>query len=205
MKTWVVTGGAASGKSAFTKALLSEYPESELFSSDACVHELLTADDKVIKAIQLTFGDSVIDKTTGTVVRAVLRDLVFDDEKARKKLEGILHPRVRKAFKEWKSQHEAEGAAQLLIAEVPLFYETAQEYPADAVILVAISAELQRQRIVETRNLSPEDADRILQAQLPLSRKLELASTVVWNEGDLSLLHLQIKILLQQLIFNDAS
>ena len=104
---------------------------------------------------------------------------------------------VRKALTALKARLEEGRNTQLLIAEVPLFYESAGEFPADLVIVVATEGTMQQQRLTGPRNLDPDTAGRIRSAQWPLSRKLEPADIVVWNEGSLPLLSLQARILVQ--------
>jgi dephospho-CoA kinase len=202
MKTWIVTGGAASGKSMFCQHLQALAPGTVLFSSDVEVHELMALDQ--IKAqIANELGSQMLD-AEGKVNRVALRDKVFASADERKKLEDILHHHVFKKLASLQEELTIAGKTELLIAEIPLFYETSSRYPADLVILVAISPTLQRQRMVSTRGLTTETADLILSAQLPLPQKLEKADKVVWNEGDPALLKLQAQLLLQPSVNHDA-
>ena len=196
MKTWIITGGAASGKSTFSRLLQELTPGSHIYSSDEAVHEIL-AQQETRDVLSAEFGNKILG-ADGAIDRGALREVAFRNEETRLKLESLLHPRVFYKFQELRNTLLAEGKAELLIAEIPLLYETQSDYPADLVVLVAISPTLQRQRIVSTRSLTTEAADRILSAQLPLSRKLELADKVVWNEGDPALLKLQAQLLLNQ-------
>lgn len=168
----------------------------QVFSSDEAVHAILE-EPLVLKTLVSEFGSKILGADE-KVNRSVLRELAFGSEKVRKKLESILHPRVFSSLENLQKTLSEQGNTQLLIAEIPLYYETQKDYPADLVVLVAISPTLQRQRMVGTRGLSTEVADRILNAQLPLSRKLELADKIVWNEGDPALLKLQAQLLLNQ-------
>lgn len=197
MKVWIVTGGVASGKSQFCTLLAGAAASAVVFDSDGAVHELLE-DADVARQVGDAFGPGVFDAAS-KVSRSALRALVFGNEENRKRLEAILHPGVYRALASLKARLEQERNTQLLIAEVPLFYEAAAEFPADLVIVVATEATMQQQRLTGPRNLDPDTAERIRSAQWPLSRKLELADIVVWNEGSLSLLSLQARILVQQL------
>jgi dephospho-CoA kinase len=198
MKTWIVTGGAASGKSTFAR-LLHELAESALFfSSDAAVHELLERPE-VVEKLSAAFGPQIIS-AKGVIDRGKLREIVFRDreEASRKLLEGILHPMVRAELEKLREEAGVKKA-QLLIAEVPLFYESAYDYQADLVIVVAVGPTVQMERLTGQRGLDKATAERICAAQWPLSRKLEAADKVIWNEGSAELLKLQAQLLLQQL------
>jgi dephospho-CoA kinase len=194
MKTWVVTGGAATGKSSFCKAVLELEPAARLVSSDEVVHALL-AEPQTARAVARAFGPEILD-ASGAVDRSMLRTRVFASKEARKKLENLLHPLVYTRLEKARDEAAAEGV-QLFIAEIPLFYEGSRTFPADRVILVAADDASQQRRMMETRGLDAATAQRILAAQLPLARKLELATTVVWNEGSPELLQSQAQLLLQ--------
>lgn len=197
MKTWIVTGGAASGKSLLCQTLGEIVPCSAFFGSDETVHSLLARPD-VIALLSAEFGPGVLD-SDGCVNRSALREVVFTDAGARSKLEAILHPLV---FEALMTRHDAlvrGRKSELLIAEVPLFYESCATFPADLVIVVATGATLQQERLTGLRGLDQSTAERIRSAQWPLSRKLESADKVVWNEGNRALLTLQAQILVQQL------
>lgn len=194
MKTWVVTGGAATGKSSFCKAVLELEPGARLVSSDEVVHQLL-AESQIAQAVAEIFGGDILEPSGG-VDRALLRTRAFASDEARRKLEGLLHPLVYARLKAARAAAAREGV-QLFIAEIPLFYEGARTFPADRVILVATGDASQQRRMMETRGLDEATAQLILAAQLPLARKLELATTVVWNEGSRESLQSQAQLLLQ--------
>lgn len=197
MKTWIVTGGVASGKSHFCRLLVEARPSAVLFDSDRCVHELL-ADPVVANQVAGALGAAVLN-TEGGVNRRALGGVVFNNPEARRRLEGILHPAVYQALSDLRARLAGDRNTELLIAEVPLFYESPRELPADLVIVVATEASMQQQRLTGSRHLDPGTAEQIRSAQWPLSRKLEPADVVVWNEGSLPLLRLQATILVQQL------
>ena len=195
MKTWVITGGAASGKSSFCQHLLTLEPAAVLFSSDEAVHEIFS--NKVIaQQVARIFDSSVLDGT-GAVDRAILRGKAFADDKARLKLESLIHPLVYENLERGRLAASEKGV-QLFIAEIPLFYECGTKLQADLVILVAAGDAFQRRRLMEQRGLDSDATQRILSAQLPLERKLELAQSVVWNEGGPELLQAQAQLILKQ-------
>lgn len=199
MKTWIVTGGAASGKSTFCQMLVDLAPEKVVaFSSDAAVHALYERPETAT-ALSSLLGVEVAGED-GKISRPALREVAFRDPSVREKLENYLHPQVLNAMKELQTASQVTGKAQVLIAEVPLFYESDSDFPADAVIVVASEAKVQRDRMTGERGLNADTAQRILDVQWPLRRKLELADKVVWNEGSADLLRLQAQILLQQLV-----
>lgn len=197
MKTWIVTGGVASGKSQLCNVIKDLVPASKLFNSDEVVHSLLASADTA-RVLSAEFGAGILDNE-GRISRSALRALVFDDARARQRLEELLHPQVFRALQDLREHLTHDRNTQLLIAEVPLFYESSAEFPADTVIVVASGATMQQERLTGPRSLDPDTAERIRAAQWPLSRKLEPADKIVWNEGSMTLLKLQAQILVQQL------
>ncbi|MEZ0385643.1 MAG: dephospho-CoA kinase [Verrucomicrobium sp.] len=198
METWIITGGAASGKSTFCKLLAEGSPRVASFSSDAAVHHIYQ-DKETAPKLAHVLDESVVGPD-GLVSRPALRELAFRDPSMRGKLEKFLHPQVYAMLEDLQATSLEGGKVQVLIAEVPLFYESQSDFPADAVIVVASESKLQHDRMTGERGLNADTAQRILDIQLPLRRKLDLADKVVWNEGSPELLRLQSQLLLQQLV-----
>jgi dephospho-CoA kinase len=175
-----ITGGVGTGKSSFLSALLKQLP-ADWFDADRCVHDLLAGDDSIREQIQEQFGLAAVGGD-GSIDRRVLRELVFDDESARCKLEAIIHPEVRRR---WQPRAEAarKDPQSILYLDIPLLYETGSEVECDRVVVVACSAETQRNRLSTNRGLAPELIQRMIGAQLDLAAKVARAEHVVWNDG----------------------
>ncbi|CAN5771757.1 dephospho-CoA kinase [soil metagenome] len=197
MKVWIVTGGAACGKSHFCQLLKSSCVQSTLFSSDETVHLLLNEDD-VKSEIASKLGPNLVLKD-GHLDKKALRESIFQDPSQRHKLESILHPRVFAAFAQLRDKLISESESQLLIAEVPLFYETKADLAEDLAIVVATDPSVQLKRLTEKRGLEASIAHSLLQAQMPLQTKMQLADIVIWNDGSEKALMIQAQILLQQI------
>jgi transcription termination factor Rho len=193
----LVTGGVASGKTSLCRLLKDNLGQGCVtFSSDEAVSTLLTK-SSVIQSLAKRFGSSILD-VNGAIMKGALRELVFQDEEARKDLEGMLHPRVFEAL-ESAIESGRQGGVKVLVAEVPLFYETGSKFKPDLAVLVATRSSLQSQRMVTERGLSAKAADDVIQAQWPLDRKLALADVVIWNEGTPKLLAMEAALLSKQL------
>src|SRR6202043_88858 len=175
MRSIGITGGVATGKSTVALhlfELLRRTGRVELFSSDFEARRLTDSDLVVQEEIRVAFGVQVFD-SEGNLARDRLRDLVFHDGEARKVLESILHPRIREG---WMSRTEGDG---LLLAEIPLLYETGAESYFDRIIVTACSHDSQVERIVVERRLLKELAEQIIQAQMDLEEKIRRADWVV--------------------------
>jgi len=188
-----ITGGIASGKSSFTKRI-APLLRGRVFDADREARRLLENDSDVRAALLQTFGPRVLQAgETGdapaTVDRAWLRETVFGDREARRKLEGILHPAIRKV---WMGEaRKAREEREWLVLDIPLLYETGAEGECDRVAVVACRTETQRQRIISERGLTAAMADRMLAAQQPLEEKIKRAPHVIWSEGAFEILEHQ--------------
>ena len=189
-----LTGGAATGKSTFRR-LLAERHRFEVFDADACVHELLASDQKIIAAVAHEFGGSALD-VSGAADRAALRRIVFADRQARQRLEAILHPAVRARWQQVLSSCQAKECD--FLADIPLLYETAAEAYFDTVTVVAASPRVQRGRLAG-RGLDSGTIEAMLASQLPIGEKVTRATSVVWNDGTLGALARQADLLLERL------
>ncbi|MBU3665677.1 MAG: dephospho-CoA kinase [Chthoniobacterales bacterium] len=173
-----VTGGIASGKSAFSHALAAIQPF-VCFDADAFVHELLSLNQSVISEIRAAFGDRAL-APDGTIDRHALRSRVFADVEARKRLETIIHPRVHRRWQQLRSECLAEGRD--FLADIPLLFEVGAQECFDASVVVGASPSVQLERL-SGRGLTREQAQAMIASQWPLADKLALATVVVWNDG----------------------
>ena len=191
-----ITGGVATGKSTVARQLFERLRGAvavELFSSDLEARRLTDRDFVVQQEIRAAFGSQVFD-SEGNLARDLLRDLVFKDGAARKVLESILHPRIREA---WIVRTGGDG---LLLAEIPLLYETGAESFFDRIIVTACSRASQIERIVIERRLLKELAEQIIQAQLDLEEKIRRADWVVWTDCPREITVQQVNLISQQVI-----
>jgi dephospho-CoA kinase len=191
-----ITGGVATGKSTVSRELaerLGRRLAVRLFSSDFEARRLTESDFVVQEEIKSAFGVQVCDPE-GNLARNRLRELVFHDAAARRILESILHPRIRKA---WISQTKGEG---LLLVEIPLLYETGAESHFDRIVVTACSRDSQVERILSERNLSRELAEQIIRSQMDLEEKTRRADWVVWTDCPAGITSRQIELILQEVI-----
>ena len=187
-----ITGGVASGKSTLT-ALLAGLLGSPVFDADACARELLRHDDAVAREVRAAFGPDVFTPA-GTIDRTALRNRVFSAEVERRRLEEIVHPRVRASWQGWLREQLQNGPGAVLLVEIPLLYETAAGPFFDRTIVVGCGREAQMRRLTGERRLSPEIAGRIIASQWDLSAKIRLCDHLLWNEGSLANLRSQAEL-----------
>jgi dephospho-CoA kinase len=191
-----ITGGVATGKSSVARVLnlkLASHLPVFLFSADFEARRLTDSDLAVQEEIRSVFGGRVFN-SDGTLARDRLRELVFRDASARNALEEILHPRIRQA---WVAQLQGE---RLLLAEIPLLYETGAEGNFDLIIVTACSLQSQRLRLVAERRMPPALADQVIGSQLPLETKIQRADRLIWTDCPPSTTELQLNRVAQNII-----
>jgi dephospho-CoA kinase len=168
-----LTGSIGMGKS--TAAGMFRRLGVPVHDADAAVHRLLAQDRRVIAEIAEAFPGAVHD---GSVGRQALGAVVFGDAAARRRLEAILHPRVRAATRRFLRRHAA-ARTPLVVLDIPLLFETGGDLLVDAVVVVSAPAFLQRQRVLRRPGMTETRFANINSSQLPDSEKRRRADYVV--------------------------
>lgn len=196
MKTWIITGGIACGKSTLCQWLKENVPHVAHFDADVCVRELYEK-NRIKEKLRRSFGKGIFT-AAGGVDRTTLRKTVFDVARKRRILQEILHPAVRSACRMQQMEAAANPDVTLFIAEVPLYFETGALYPSDLVVVVAVEPAQQRERLRSRSNLDDAMMDKVLCTQWPIMDKVAKAGAVVWNQGSQAGLSRQGYLLLQR-------
>lgn len=182
-----VTGGIGSGKSRVA-AILAGLLQAELFSADRVCHQLLEPGASGWRGIVAAWGERYL-AADRTLNRPALRTDVFRDAALRRQLEAILHPLIRNTLKNSMAAVDINGGT--CIVEVPLLFEVGWQDDFDAVVAVYAPAPVCIARIVDRDGIAPEEAGRILGAQMSPEEKAGLAGHVIDNSGLWSLTYLQ--------------
>jgi len=185
MKVCGLTGGVGMGKS--TAAGFLREHGAQIVDTDELARQLVQPGQPALAAIQTAFGKKVIG-STGELNRGELAQIVFADANDRKKLEAILHPRIRE---KWLAQLEAwrDEEQPLAAVVIPLLFETRAESFFPKIICVACSAASQRERLLD-RGWTPEQIEQRNAAQMPVEQKIARADFVIWTDGTLGI-HMQ--------------
>lgn len=189
-----LTGGIGSGKT--TVANLFGELGAGLVDTDEIARALTGPGMAAVAEIGDRFGAEYVT-ADGALDRGRMRRLVFTDAKARRDLEGILHPLIR----EQSRRMIAKTSAPYTVIVVPLLLET-QHYRgyANRVLVVDCDPEIQVERVMKRSGLSREEVLAIMATQLPRDERLRNADDVVDNEGDLAALKPQIAPLHRQFL-----
>ncbi|HEY8468717.1 MAG TPA: dephospho-CoA kinase [Longimicrobiales bacterium] len=176
-----MTGNIASGKS--TVARVWERLGARIIDADELARRAVEPGSPALSRIAREFGPGVLEPGGG-LDRAALRDLVFRDEGARRRLEAIVHPEVARLRAEEERKLEREGVA-IVVNDIPLLFEAGLEDQFDVVVLVDAPEEVRLERLVRDRGLTPDEARRMIEAQMPAEPKRRRADVVIDNAGTL--------------------
>ncbi|MBT8099151.1 MAG: dephospho-CoA kinase [Gammaproteobacteria bacterium] len=174
-----LTGGIASGKS--TVADIFEGLGASVIDTDVIAREVVKPGEQALEKIRDEFGDDVINDSGG-LDRSAMRRIVFGDDDARKRLEGILHPLIRD--RTMAAARTAGGAYQVIV--VPLLVESPLQQFVDRIVVVDCDERVQIQRLMARDAESEGQARRILAAQSSREERLKIADDVVMNDSDLT-------------------
>ena len=180
MKLFGLTGGIGMGKS--TAARLLADRGVSVIDTDDLARQLVQPGQPALEEIRNVFGPEFIS-TDGQLRRSELARKVFSDNAALKKLEAILHPRIRKLWKNDIAKWRNEGRVCAVVI-IPLLFETVAESEFDAVICVACSSVTQRQRLRE-RGWSDEQIDGRLLSQWTIEKKISQSNFIIWTDTTL--------------------
>jgi 23S rRNA pseudouridine1911/1915/1917 synthase len=207
----VITGMPGCGKSALLRALAASPEAPPVFSADACVAGLYGPGGDGASLIARSLGRQMLTPE-GAVDRPKLLSMLLENPSLRREVEGLIHPLVRHALREFWAEH---SAASLAIAEIPLFFEAGwlggkpdkkpgqknmqNRRMADVAVGVRCPESLRRGPLRESRNLAPEALAAFESWQWPEDRKLEACDLVVDNAGSLEDLTREASALLERL------
>ncbi len=181
-----LTGGIGSGKSRVSDAFARLGVP--VIDTDIIARELVAPGQPALDEIRAAFGDAVFT-AEGELDRRALRQRIFSQPDQRRKLEAILHPRIRA---EVRRQIAALSTPWVLVV-IPLLLESGQGDLVQRVLVVDAPVELQRARTTQRDQISEEEVDRILAAQLSRERRLAAADDVIVNDGSLADLQQQVE------------
>lgn len=173
-----LTGGIASGKSVIA-TMFAELGV-PVIDTDLIARQVVMPGQPALAEIRAAFGAGVIT-ASGTLDRKAMRKAIFADADCRRRLEAILHPRIRE---ETIRQAEAADADYQLIV-VPLLLESPLRDFVDRILVVDCQEGTQIQRLLQRDAESEQQARRILAAQSSRKERLAIADEVIANDGDL--------------------
>ena len=190
-----VTGGIATGKTTVTRYLQDEF-HCPVLDADILAREAVAPGTEGLDAIARRYGLTML-QPDGTLDRARLGRLVFEDVRERRWLEKLIHPWVRdrleQGIQNWRDRqtdHQTDPPqspqSPPLVLAVPLLFEANLDTLVDQAWVVTCGEALQQQRLIARDRLTPEAAQNRIAAQMPMAEKCKRADVVIPNDGSLN-------------------
>lgn len=165
-----LTGSIGMGKS--TTARLFAEGGCAVWDADAAVHRLYSEGGAAVAPIAAAFPDAIVEDA---VDRSRLRRIIADDAGALRRIEQIVHPLVAQD----RAEFIAAQKADVTVLDIPLLYETGAEAWLDAVAVVTVAPEEQRERVLARGTMSEADFEAILARQMKDAEKRARADYVI--------------------------
>ena len=178
-----LTGGIAAGKSTIARRL--QELGAHVLDADVHAREVVAPGSAGLEAIRGRFGDGVIS-ADGTLDRPALGAIVFDDPQARRDLEGITHPAIRELAKRRAAEIRAADPHAIIVNDIPLLVESGLADRYGVILLAHAPASVRRERLIELRGMSADEADRRIAAQASDEDRLAVATHVIRTDVPLA-------------------
>lgn len=175
-----LTGGIGSGKSTVGRVLVA--CGATLVDADAIAQQLTAPGGLALAEIVHQFGPQTM-ASDGSMDRARMRALVFDNPRLKAQLEAIIHPLVSQQALQ-QSQDALRAGARCLVFDVPLLVESGRwRQQLDRIVVVACDPATQVARVVARSGLTRDMVEKIMAAQASQAQRLAAADSCLYNEG----------------------
>lgn len=171
-----LTGGVASGKSLVSSAFRKLGVP--VLDADQVARVVVEPGQPALAEIASEFGADAI-QPDGTLDRRKMRERVFADPEARRRLEHITHPRIRAHIRRWMDTQ----TAAYCIVENAILFESGMDALVDRVLVVDVPEEVQRERLMQRDGIDAALVAQMLAAQSPRALRVERADDVLLNAG----------------------
>lgn len=182
-----LTGGIGSGKSTVARMLAER--GAVMFDADAFARRVVEPGTPGFEAVVRRFGDGVLSPD-GSLDRAKLAELVFDDDRVRADLEAIVHPAVAQLLQQELEPHR--GTDAIIVYESPLLVEAGLYRGWDTVVVVSAPVDVQLERAIEGSGFTEEQVRARMSAQATPEQRAAVANVILDNEGTMEELERQV-------------
>ncbi len=186
-----LTGSIGMGKSA-TANMFREFGV-PVFDADAVVHNLQSKNGKAVSFIENAFPGVV---TNGVLDRVLLGKEVFADKTALKRLEAIMHPMVQDERIKFFENAERDNH-KIVVLDIPLLFETGGNNACHKTVVVSAPYDVQKNRVLERSNMTPQKFEDILSKQTPDKIKREKADFIVETDKGFDHAKAQVKAIIE--------
>ena len=174
--TFGITGGIGSGKSYVCRYI--EAAGFPVFYCDDTAKKIIRTDKEVKDALKGTVGSGVYD-SDGVLQKSVLAAYICKGNEFAKKVDAIVHPRVRMAFNQWCAEQESK----LLFMECALLFESGFNNLVDKTILVSSPLSIRLKRVCTRDGVTAAKAKEWMSLQMPEEEKAHRSDIIINNDG----------------------
>lgn len=194
---WVgLTGGIASGKSTVSRFLRRE--GASIIDADEIAHAVILKGAEAYQPVVEVFGKEILDQA-GEIDRKQLGEIVFNDPNKRKILNRLIHPFVFKRADLEKKEMARLHPGGVIVFDAALLIETEAHLRMDWILLVYVDRATQIERLLRRNGLSFMEAERRINAQMPLDDKISFADEVIDNRKPLQAVEEEVRAIYQRL------
>jgi dephospho-CoA kinase len=193
-----LTGGIGSGKTVVA-SLLRELGAA-IVDADAIAREVVAPGGPAYDGVVRMFGQGVV-RADGTLDRKAMAERVFTDAAARRQLNALTHPHIRRRMAEKVARLASAPGVEVIVFDIPLLLETTdgRDLGLEGIVVVDADDDVRVARLVARDGLSEADARRRLAAQMVLRDKVTRADWVIDNNASLSETREQVRTLWETL------
>ncbi|MCQ4086946.1 dephospho-CoA kinase [Saccharibacillus sp. JS10] len=177
-----LTGGIATGKSTVSRLLAAK--GIHLVDADVIAREVMNPGQPLLRQVAERFGAEFL-LADGGLDRRRMAEHIFNRPEERQALNEIVHPAIRAEIRRQVQEAEGTDSSNIVVADIPLLYESGLEGLYDEVIVVYVPRDLQLERLKVRDGLTDEQAEGRLNAQLDIEEKKRKADIVIDNSGTL--------------------
>ena len=181
-----LTGSIGMGKTTTAK-MFAKYGI-PVWEADTSVHKLYSKEGEAVELFKEKFPSSIVKNE---VNRAELKKLINDDERNLKTIETLIHPLVSNDRKRFVKAAEKKNIP-LIVLDIPLLFEKGHEKSVDYIIVVSVTKETQRKRVLKRNTMTSEMVEKILKIQMSDAEKRQKADFVIITD---TLEQAEIKVL----------
>lgn len=173
-----ITGGIGSGKSVISR--IFRQLGIPVYDADASAKELYRRYPELLEKVKAEFGPDIVD-AKGNIDRKRLAAIVFQDPERLKVLNRLVHPMVRKDFKDWVAGHRS---APYVLKEAAILFESGTHRDCDLVVTVVAPPELRLQRVRSRDQRTITEIRKVMEQQWSDDEKIKRSDFVVRNDED---------------------
>ena len=181
-----LTGSIGMGKTTTAK-MFAKYGI-PVWEADTSVHKLYSKEGEAVELFKEKFPSSIVNNE---VSRTELKKLINDDERNLKTIETLIHPLVSNDRKRFVKAAEKKNIP-LIVLDIPLLFEKGHEKSVDYIVVVSVTKETQRKRVLKRNTMTPEMVEKILEIQMSDAEKRQKADFVIITD---TLEQAEIKVL----------